>query len=132
MVEWINGISHEENAVNDMRYCGEINLHSLIDEDKTCAEQFSFKTIAHSMKIINQADFCVSVGRIKMLSKEQEREEKIKEIVRDIVERAANGEFGWVHGINGGISLEELLKIREDTPPSLRLVNGVYEPIKED
>lgn len=114
--------------------CGETNSHSFTDENKTYTEQFSFKTVAQSLKIINQADFCASIGRIKMLSKEQEQEqeEKIREIVRDIVERAANGEFGWVHGINGGISWEELLKIKEDTPPSLRLVNGVYESIKED
>lgn len=65
-----------------------------------------------------------------MLTKEQE--EKAREIAADIAERAANGEFGWRYGINGGISWEELQKLRESTPPALRLVNGVYEPIKED
>lgn len=65
-----------------------------------------------------------------MLSKEQE--EKAREIAKNIAERAANGEFGWIYGINGGIPWEKLQKMREDTPPLLRLVNGVYEPIKED
>lgn len=34
-----------------------------------------------------------------MPSKEQE--EQIREIARDIAERAENGEFGWVTGVNG-------------------------------
>lgn len=65
-----------------------------------------------------------------MLSKEQE--EKAREIAKNIAERAANGEFGWVYGVNGGIPWEELQKMRESTPPSLRLVNGEYVLIKED
>lgn len=65
-----------------------------------------------------------------MLSKEQE--EQVREIAKDIAERAANGEFGWVYGINGGIPWEKLQKIRENTPPSLRLVDGKFVPIKED
>lgn len=65
-----------------------------------------------------------------MLSKEQE--EQVREIARDIVERAANGEFGRVYGINGGIPWEEYQKMRENTPPSLRLVNGEYVPIEEN
>ena len=64
-----------------------------------------------------------------MLTKEQE--EKAREIARDIAERAANGEFGWRYGINGDISLEEIQKLRESTPPALRLVNGEYVPIEE-
>lgn len=65
-----------------------------------------------------------------MLSKEQE--EQVREIARDIAERAANGEFGWKYGINGGISWEELQKLRENTPLTLRLVNGEYVSIKEE
>lgn len=65
-----------------------------------------------------------------MLSKEQE--EKVREIARDIAERAAKGEFGWCYGINGSISWEKLQEMRENTPPLLRLVDGVYVPIKED
>ena len=65
-----------------------------------------------------------------MLSKEQEK--KIREIAEDIAERAFNGEFGWAYGINGGIPWEELQKMRENSPPSLQLVNGTYIPIKED
>lgn len=34
-----------------------------------------------------------------MLSKEQE--EQAREIAKDIAERAENGEFGWVNGVNG-------------------------------
>ena len=64
-----------------------------------------------------------------MLSKEQE--EQAREIAKDIAERAENGEFGWVTGVNG-IPWEEYQKIRENTPPSLRLVNSEYVPIKED
>ncbi len=40
-----------------------------------------------------------------MLSKEQE--EKARGIARDIAERAAKGEFGWVTGRNGWASEEE-------------------------
>jgi hypothetical protein len=40
-----------------------------------------------------------------MLTKEQE--EQAKEIARDIAERAAKGEFGWVIGRNGWSSEEE-------------------------
>lgn len=65
-----------------------------------------------------------------MLSKEQE--EQVREIARDIAERAAKGEFGWVRGINGGISWEEYQKMREYTPPLLRLVDGKLVSIKED
>lgn len=65
-----------------------------------------------------------------MLSKEQE--EQIREIARDIAERAENGEFGWVTGVNGGIPWEEYQKMRANTPPSLRLVNGEYVPIEEN
>lgn len=65
-----------------------------------------------------------------MLSKAQE--EEVREIAKDIAERAANGEFGWRYGINGGIPWDELQKMRESTPPSLCLVNGEYVSIKED
>jgi hypothetical protein len=65
-----------------------------------------------------------------MLTKEQE--EQVREIARDITERADNGEFGWAYGINGGIPWEDLQKIIENTPPSLRLVNGRYVPIEEE
>ena len=64
-----------------------------------------------------------------MLTKEQE--EKAREIARDIAERAANGEFGWRYGINGGISWEELQKLRENTPSSLYLVDGEYISIED-
>lgn len=40
-----------------------------------------------------------------MLTKEQE--EQAREIARDIAERAAKGEFGWVTGRNGWASEEE-------------------------
>lgn len=40
-----------------------------------------------------------------MLTKEQE--EQAREIARDITERAAKGEFGWVTGQNGWASEEE-------------------------
>lgn len=40
-----------------------------------------------------------------MLTKEQE--EQAREIARDITERAAKGEFGWVTGRNGWASEEE-------------------------
>ena len=40
-----------------------------------------------------------------MLSREQE--EQTREIARDIAERAAKGEFGWVTGRNGWASEEE-------------------------
>lgn len=65
-----------------------------------------------------------------MLTKEQE--EKAREIARDITERAVNGEFGWTYGIRSDISWEEIQKLRENTPPALRLVNGAYVPIKEE
>ena len=65
-----------------------------------------------------------------MFTKEQE--EQIREIARDITERADNGEFGWAYGINGGIPWEDLSRIIENTPPSLRLVNGVYVPIEKE
>lgn len=65
-----------------------------------------------------------------MLSKEQE--EQAREIARDIAERAANGEFGWIYGFNGGIPWEKYQKMKENTPPSLRLVDGEFIPIKED
>ena len=65
-----------------------------------------------------------------MLSKEWE--EQVREIARDIAERASNGEFGWIYGFNGGIPWEEYQKIKENTPPALRLVNGKYVPIEED
>ncbi len=48
-----------------------------------------------------------------MLSREQE--EQARGIARDIAERAAAGEFGWVHGVNGGISWEELQKMKGNT-----------------
>ncbi len=67
--------------------------------------------------------------KIKILLKEQE--EQVKEIARDIAERATNGEFGWCYGINGGISWEELQEMKENTPSSLRLVNGEYVSIEE-
>ena len=38
----------------------------LIDENKICIEPFessSFKTVAQSQEILNQADFCVSVRK---------------------------------------------------------------------
>lgn len=65
-----------------------------------------------------------------MLTKEQE--EQVREIARDITERADNGEFGWAYGINGGIPWDELQEIIKNTPPSLRLVNGVYVPIEKE
>lgn len=65
-----------------------------------------------------------------MLTKEQE--EKAREIAADIAERAANGEFGWRYGIKADISWEELQKLRESTPPALRLVDGKYVPIEEE
>ena len=65
-----------------------------------------------------------------MLSKEQE--EQIRKIAKNITERADKGEFGWVRGINGGIPWEELQKMRENTPPSLRLIDGKLVSIKED
>ena len=65
-----------------------------------------------------------------MLSEGQE--EKAREIAEDIAERAAEGEFGWCYGINGGISWEKLQEMRENTPPLLHLVDGMYMPIKED
>lgn len=64
-----------------------------------------------------------------MLSKEQEKH--VREIARDIAERAANGEFGWVTGVNG-IPWEEYQKMRENISPSLRLVDGKFVSIKED
>lgn len=64
-----------------------------------------------------------------MLSKEQE--DKAREIARDIVERAANGEFGWRYGINADISWEELQEMRENTPSSLYLVDGEYISIED-
>ena len=63
-----------------------------------------------------------------MLSKEQE--EQVREIARDIAERAANGEFGWVIGVNG-IPWEEYQEMRENVPSSLRLVDGKLVSIKE-
>ena len=65
-----------------------------------------------------------------MLTKEQE--EQAREIARDITEHAANGEFGWTYGINGGIPWEDLQKTIENIPPSFRLVNGRYVPIEEE
>lgn len=65
-----------------------------------------------------------------MLSEEQEK--KVREIAKDIAERAVNGEFGWAYGINGGIPWDELQEIIKNAPPALRLVNGVYVPIEED
>ena len=64
-----------------------------------------------------------------MLTKEQEGQ--VREIARDIAERAANGEFGWAYGIRGDISWEEIQELRENTPPALRLVDGEYVPIEE-
>ena len=65
-----------------------------------------------------------------MLTKEQE--EQVREIARDITERAANGEFGWRYGIRADISWEEIQELRKNTPPALRFVDGKYVPIKED
>ena len=62
----------------------------------------------------------------------EKQEEQAKEIAKDIAERASKGEFGWVYGRNGGISWEEIQKIKENTPPAFCLVNSIYEPIKED
>lgn len=61
-----------------------------------------------------------------MLSKEQE--EQVREIARDIAERAENGKFGWVTGVNG-IPWEEYQKMKEYT--LLRLVEGNLVPFKE-
>ena len=50
-------------------------------------------------------------GEIKMLSREQEAQ--VRDIAKNIAERAANGEFGWTYGVNGGIPWEKLQKMRE-------------------
>lgn len=65
-----------------------------------------------------------------MLSEKQKR--KAREIARDIAERAANGEFGWVYGIRSDISWEEIQELRKNTSPALRLVDGEYVPIEEE
>lgn len=46
-----------------------------------------------------------------MLSREQEAQ--VRDIAKNIAERAANGEFGWTYGVNGGIPWEKLQKMRE-------------------
>lgn len=59
-----------------------------------------------------------------MLSKEQE--EKAREIARDIAERAANGEFGWVTGRNGWSSEEEFQIYMKERGFTYVKDSGVY------
>ena len=59
-----------------------------------------------------------------MLSKEQE--EKAREIARDIAERAANGEFGWVAGRAGWASEEEFQTYMKERKFTYVKDSGVY------
>lgn len=59
-----------------------------------------------------------------MLSREQE--EQAREIARDIAERAANGEFGWVTGRNGWASEEEFQTYMKEREFTYVKDSGVY------
>lgn len=59
-----------------------------------------------------------------MLSKGQEKQ--VREIAKDIAERAAAGEFGWVMGQNGWSSEEEFQTYMKERKNTYVKDSGVY------